>query len=179
MASTVKMTIPKPLSTQAFRTTLMREMKAYAPHIVKDFEHTIEGFSEIKPTFTSKPYILPHSIGIKIEIGGDDKSVEVWNYLDAGTKPHIIRPKKKGGTLVFKWGGPGSYKSGSKPGRVITTTPSMSEDSPTNFRKYVNHPGFEARKWRKTITDLHTSFFTRWMQAAYNIAAYEQGYPPL
>lgn len=58
----------------------------------------------------------------------------ITKFLDEGTKPHIIRPKKPGGALAFKAGNSGIRKNG-KPfafGDTIIT-------------KEVKHPGFDPR----------------------------------
>ena len=170
MASTVKMIVPKQLNTTAMNKVLRDEMKAYSPYLLKSFEHTTEGFKKVKPKFTSKLYILPHSLSIKVELGGDEESVKIWNYLDQGTKPHIIRPKHAK-ALAFKWGGPGSYKAGSSKGNLYSGKGSMSADAKPVAFKHVHHPGTEAREWRETIHDLHKVTFVRWMTSAFNKAA--------
>lgn len=66
-----------------------------------------------------------------IIIYSDDK---VLGYLEHGTKPHIIRPKKAGGALAFQTGTSGQYKSGK--------TYAFGD---TIVVKEVHHPGFEAK----------------------------------
>lgn len=44
-------------------------------------------------------------------------------YTDEGTHPHVIRPRKVGGVLVFEWRGQ------------------------TVFARHVNHPGNRAKPW--------------------------------
>lgn len=75
----------------------------------------------------------------EVSIYGNPKAVRIWFYVDKGTKPHIIRPKKPGGMLRFspgfapktafraRFGGAG--KSTGKP----------------VFRRLVHHPGNKAR----------------------------------
>jgi hypothetical protein len=175
MASTLKVIIPKPLNTASMRTTLRDGMKEYAPHLLKSFQHTTDGFKEIKPKFTAKMYVLAHSISIKVEIGGDDKSVKVWNYLDEGTRPHVIRAKGKK-ALSFKWGGPGSYKAKTRPRDIYSGGGGISPDAKRVAFKKVHHPGTEAREWRTTITKMHTPFFVRYMTSVFNEAAIASGH---
>lgn len=77
----------------------------------------------------------------------------VWNWLDQGTRPHAIRPKRAK-ALAFQWGGPGSYKAKTRPGWIGSGAGGPSGD--TVFRKAVWHPGTEPRRWTATIqTDLN------------------------
>lgn len=51
-------------------------------------------------------------------------------WTEKGTPPHVIRPRKAGGVLVFPW-----PKAGG-----------------TVFLRYVNHPGNKPRPWfKKTL----------------------------
>ena len=65
---------------------------------------------------------LRQSLGIKVSgdkviIGPNINQAPYAGYVEFGTKPHVIRPKKPGGVLVFKIGGT------------------------TVYTKKVNHPG--------------------------------------
>jgi HK97 gp10 family phage protein len=53
---------------------------------------------------------LRHSLGIRVhtnrvEIGPNLNQAPYAGYVEFGTKPHVIRPKKPGGVLVFTVGG--------------------------------------------------------------------------
>jgi hypothetical protein len=68
----------------------------------------------------------------------------IWAMLDAGTKPHIIRPKRAK-RLRFQWGGPGSYRPKSRPGYLGSNKGGIK--GPIVFRRQVRHPGTAPRKW--------------------------------
>jgi hypothetical protein len=55
-------------------------------------------------------------------------------YLEKGTRPHIIRPKKPGGSLAFRTKESGTRKDGSR-----------YSHGDTIYTKEVHHPGFEPR----------------------------------
>jgi len=79
---------------------------------------------------------LSETIHYKIEKGqlfiySDNKIV---GYLHEGTKEHIIRPKKPGGSLAFRAGEVVTRKSGEKV-----------QFGETIFAKQVEHPGMKAR----------------------------------
>lgn len=82
---------------------------------------------------------------ITLVFGTSDK---IWNWLDRGTRPHIIRPKRAK-VLAFQWGGPGSYKAKTRPGWIGSGSGGPSGD--TVFRRAVHHPGTEPRHWTAAI----------------------------
>lgn len=107
-----------------------------------------------KPTFTAKVQAGPKRAGIIVSIGGSKFAQQLWDWLDVtGTKPHIIRPKRrnKRGLLIFNWGGPGSYraKTGANPARY--GGPGMVQGGEIRSFKQVSHPGFEPRKFSEAI----------------------------
>lgn len=79
------------------------------------------------------------------EITTDSK---VYAWVNEGTRPHIIRPKKAK-ALRFQWGGYGSYKSKTIPGQLSSRAGGQSGD--TVFRQEVHHPGFEGRHFTEAI----------------------------
>lgn len=94
---------------------------------------------ENRPAFEITKRDTGYKLSREVSIYGNLKAVRIWFYVDKGTKPHIIRPKKPGGTLKFgsqfspktafraRFGGAG--KSGGKP----------------VYRRVVHHPGNKAR----------------------------------
>lgn len=69
----------------------------------------------------------------------------IYRYVDEGTRPHIIAPRKPGGVLVFRTG----YTSKTLP-RLITSR-TGGATGPTVFARVVRHPGTKARKFTETI----------------------------
>lgn len=74
-------------------------------------------------------------------IGTED---EVYGYVDAGTKPHIIAPHGK--ALVFQ----GGYTAKTAV-RVIGSTSGGASGAVIIRRKAVRHPGTKARAFSETI----------------------------
>jgi hypothetical protein len=77
----------------------------------------------------------------------DSPSANKWRWLDKGTPPHVIAPKKEGGLLVF----PVNYFPGSYPG-ILQTKPGV-ERGPLIGLREVNHPGIEPRGWTDMLVE--------------------------
>lgn len=123
--------------------TMGRAQKETARELVRRYRRTSATWQH-KPDFD----ILTEISGTTITVlGGTDDSV--WNMLDRGTRPHIIRPKSPTGVLRFTWGGPGSYKAKTIPNSL--TSRGGGATGVTIFRRWVKHPGTRARNWSKII----------------------------
>lgn len=75
-----------------------------------------------------------------------DTSDEIWKYVDEGTRPHIITPKR-GKVLMF---GPGSRPKTSV--RVIGSS-SGTPGGPTVVAHKIHHPGTTAREFTETVQE--------------------------
>lgn len=69
---------------------------------------------------------------------------EVYAMLDAGTRPHIIRPKKR---RILRFFTP--FQSKTLPERVMSRPGTRGTDEV--FSKVVRHPGTKPRHWIKVI----------------------------
>ena len=99
----------------------------------------VEQFKEFTDTWEHKPvFIVEGKKGYRIVYAND----EPLFYVNFGTEPHRI-PKAAPGPLVFQWGGPGSYKAKTSPGKVKSSAGGSS--GPIVVFRSVQHPGIEAR----------------------------------
>lgn len=105
----------------------------------KDFENTTKTWNH-KPDFELTEDEGSHDY--RIATGTDD---EIYGYVDAGTRPHIIRPKRSK-YLRFQSG----YKAKTKVG-VINSYPGGPFGADVYTRTFVLHPGFQGRKFTATI----------------------------
>lgn len=104
----------------------------------RDYESTTRTWDH-KPKFD---LVVAESGGdLTVTVGTDDK---IYGYVDRGTKPHVIRPKRSR-FLRFSSG----YRAktrvgiiGSQPGGPFGDTVTATE---------VHHPGFPGRKFTATI----------------------------
>lgn len=103
------------------------------------------------PTRTWETVVVFHSKtteeGTKL-VGEVTTDSQVYAWVNEGTKPHIIRPKKAR-ALRFQWGGYGSYKAKTIPGSLGSRSGGSSGD--IVYRMEVKHPGFVGRHFTETI----------------------------
>ena len=92
----------------------------------------------------------------------------IYGFVTGGTKPHKITARRAP-TLVFMWGGPGSYKPKTKPKGKIGG-PGIVVGGTLHRPVSVNHPGTEARDFESTIADDEKPWFSRTMENAWKRA---------
>ena len=76
--------------------------------------------------------------GVAVKVWTDDV---VWGYVDEGTKPHDIRPKKPGGVLAF----PSAFAPKTQPRSLKSGA--GSSGGPVVVTQAVHHPGTKARNF--------------------------------
>lgn len=171
MANTqVRAIIPEKFDADALLKTLRDEFERYAPHLVKDLQRTTAHWTGEKPVF--KPLIrvwMDREMVLEIRLAGPEKGVNKWIWINEGTKPHVIRPRRAR-HLHFQTG----YTAGSKPGSTFTMRASTGGDWRAALE--VNHPGTQAREWSRLIEANHQRPFERWMGAAMAKAARASGH---
>lgn len=99
-------------------------------------------------TWTHKPDVLISKTGggvgraqtatIGVRVNSDS-----YQYVDKGTRPHKIFPRREGGVLAFN----SRFKAKSRP-NSLRAYRGMSA-GPTRFAAFVNHPGTEPRNFTK------------------------------
>jgi hypothetical protein len=108
-----------------------------ADAVKQDFEKTVKGWE--------------HPVTFAITTQGADRVIttddEIWGYVDAGTRPHVIVAKR---ARVLRFATGGSPKTA--PGRI--TSGGGSKGGAVVFRPRVNHPGTKARLFSQQIAKL-------------------------
>lgn len=90
----------------------------------------------------------------------------IYAFVNDGTRPHPIAPKKPGGVLAFRTGGGPK----SSPG-VIGSSGGSAGTNQVFTRKPVQHPGTKARDFDKAIAKKWRRAFGKIMQRAIDAAA--------
>lgn len=170
MAIVVKEIKPKKLNDAAMKKVLIAGMRDVSKDMEKEFKKTTRTWKH-KVKFERLEEISPDLGKVEVAVLTDD---EIYGYVDQGTEPHIIAPKKAGGRLSFKWAGPGSYKAKTSP-RVIGSTSGGASGNRVSL-PYVFHPGTEAREFDVTIAEYMQPRFKRRMEAAMKEAARVSGH---
>lgn len=132
----------KSLTRKKLEETLDKKVK---PALVKSHEKIVANW-EHKVGFEAKKVIKPDSITVYVYPTGPNK--HIWVFVDQGTKPHVIKPKKAS-RLAFQTGY--TAKTLAKPARTVSGGGKASGG--VVFAKQVNHPGSEGREFSRQIAE--------------------------
>ena len=152
MATVTKVIKPSRLKQPAMRAALLAGMDKVGKKILADFEKTTATwdhkvkFEVLADLSGPGPYVI---------VDTDD---EIYGYVNNGTRPHLIFPKKPGGRLAF----PSGYHDKTTPG--VIGSHAGGSFGPTVFRPYVEHPGTEARNFDAIIAKIWGPRFKREME---------------
>lgn len=135
---TMKVIIPKQLfNTAQLERAIENALTGSAKAAKVDFDVTTQTWTK-RPEFT-----IDSELG-KRTISTDN---EIYGYVNDGTVPHIIAPKKPGGVLAF--GVPSGPKTQV---RVIGSGAGSKGSTPVRTRR-VQHPGTDAREFDQVIKE--------------------------
>jgi len=153
MRVTIETIIPRRFDYVAMKAVLRKEAAVAVKEMRKDYEKTTRTWKH-QPDIT--PYRwTPKGFPAKFKVSVGPKKTQqpeyaIFGYVDLGTRPHKIKPKKPGGVLAFMWGGKGSYKAKSRPRKLRAYSGGVKGGKLT-FRNWVQHPGTKPRHFTKTI----------------------------
>ena len=159
----LKAYLPKVFRDTVFETQLTREAKAIEKGIVNDYKATCSTWKN-KPKIESLTSVKNGSIDIMVDVIGD-----IYAYVDKGTKPHSIFPKRAK-FLRFK----SQYRAKTAPGVLSSWNGGGSGGNV--FRKAVRHPGIKGRKFSEMIKKKWDARYQLLMQQALTRAAKQSGY---
>jgi hypothetical protein len=131
--------------TRAIRVP--RELLALPQRMARAVENGMQAAAEgVRADFVATTRTWEHGVSFTISrpgafrrvIGTDD---EIWSMLDAGTKPHIIAPRRAR-ALAFAVGG----RPKTRP-RVLNSSGGSTGNTFVTTRGIVQHPGTKPREW--------------------------------
>lgn len=108
------------------------------------FQHVVARWKN-QPRFIKRPAPSPDRQSIKRQVvaQGDEHTLKIFGYVDKGTEPHIIAPKKPGGVLVFNIG----YSARTSPIANANVGTGQANGEKIFTQKPVQHPGSEGREF--------------------------------
>jgi hypothetical protein len=115
---------------------IQAEKRKEAKAVEREFKITVRTWKR-QPTFT----VEEDDDGVAI---GTDN--EIYGYVDEGTRPHIITPKRAQFLSFYRTG----FVSKTVPNRLNPRAGRSANRNPTRA-KVVNHPGTQARNFTKLI----------------------------
>lgn len=118
-------------------------LKAIEAAKIAETEDVVKDFEKTWKTWRHKPRVT-----VRITKDGAETRVndQVWNWLDQGTKPHVIMPRRAK-RLRFQLGFTPKTRVGS------LSSGGGGSSGPTVFSRGVNHPGTKARGWSELIQE--------------------------
>ena len=168
MAVVFKAIKPSRFDDKKFRQDMRHAAEAEGRKILKDYQAIVRTW-EHKPEFKVSTSVAAQTGGVLLEVWTDSKTEEgqIFKFVDEGTKPHEIWPKRQGGVLAFA----SAFTPKTRP---RTLSSGAGKRGPVDtFRPYVQHPGTEAREYTETIEQKWQKPFAKDMQDAMNKAARE------
>ena len=115
-----------------------------------------------KPSFKTRYVVTRNELAVDLT-PSRDKAGEIWTYIEEGTPPRVIRPKKKGGVLVFR----PNYFPKTRPGLLSSVRGRSS--GPLVFARAsgTQKPhSIKARKWTKAMREQYRKRFLKQMDNA-------------
>lgn len=127
-------------------------LDALKASLIEDFQSTTSTW-KTQVSFAGRKYMLTDELRLTVYPTGP--GAEIWTYVNNGTRPHLIVPKKRGGRLRFK----GGYQAKTRPGRIAAGAGGAS--GPETFAAAVRHPGTVGRHFERPIARKHRPEFRR------------------
>ena len=155
---------PGAFDFKIFEKEIKKAQKEWMLKVLKEYRGTTKYWKH-KVAFWGRG--SERGMVLKIEIGTDD---EIYGYVDKGTKPHIIRPKRPGGVLAF----PSVSTPKTKPGRLRSGYGRKGKT--IVFAREVHHPGTKARDFGGQIKKKMEPVLERDMQTAMGRGAKKSGH---
>lgn len=143
------------LDERAMRRAVLRGLTESAKRVDQEFRRTTQTWDH-QPEFTTE-----ETGALSREIGTDD---QIYTYVDKGTRPHEIRPRRKK-ALAFKAGGIAKTRPGQ-----LSSGQGHEGGTPVITRKPVHHPGTEPRDFEGLIARVAERVLDEEIQTAINQA---------
>jgi hypothetical protein len=138
----------KPFAAR-FEKVLKAELAAEQKAVLREFKITVS-------TWKRQPQFEVKEQGGSTTIGTNDP---IYGYVNDGTKPHVIRPKKAK-RLAFYAGG---FVSKTVPNRLQARAGRVASTNPV-FAQGVNHPGTQGRDFTGQIQERSLARLVRNLQ---------------
>lgn len=121
---------------KAVAETYALQLRSQHESVVRDWVH--------RTTFRHRVSVSKRQVQSIVYPTG--KHAKLYQWVDEGTKAHLIKPKKKGGLLRFRLG----YSARTSPIAKFNVGTGRASGRWTSAR-IVHHPGTKARQFSKTF----------------------------
>ena len=174
MDISIKVTVPKEILRMSIVQDSIAQVmtKKTAPEVKALFRKTVNGWQN-KPSFRNKLTRRAGYMSETIWAEGSRTTIrgitvaDQYQIVNYGSKKHTFGPRGQGYPLRFKHGS--GYVRSTNP-RILTSGPS-SDGGHFVQTMSVNHPGFPAREFDKTIAKQYGPTFVKDIHDAISVAA--------
>ena len=152
-----------PFKIKGFKTRLRKTLREEGKIDKKLLQKTTATWKGSKPRFKVIEKVTQQELSVEVIPSG--AGAKKWNWLEEGTKAHIIRPKRRSGMLHFRTGGRPKTKVGKlKSGRGA-------RGKSWAHAKQVRHPGIKSRLWRQRVWSKRHRPLLRKLRGEFNLLA--------
>ena len=138
------------------------------PQFVREFDKIVHNWAT-QLTFGTRLMQNPDGLKLYVFPQGSAKAKQIWWWNVLGTKAHEITAKNAP-TLVFEWGGPGSYMPKTGPGGAWFGGPGKVSGGAIIRPLRVWHPGTAPRPWPEIVRNENKVFYSREVENAWRRA---------
>lgn len=132
--------------------------KVIQTELQKEVTQVKKSYSLTTTTWQHRPrFVVTRRGDYSYEVSTRDK---IYEYVDRGTKPHVIQPKTPGYPLRFN----SVYEAKTRPGKL--TSQAGSSRPPVVAARRVRHPGTKARRFTEEIQKRSQKRFAAQVRAA-------------
>ena len=153
----------KPFNIKGLKTNLRKTLREEGKIDKRMLQKTTATWKGSKPRFRVVEKVTPNELSVEVIPSG--AGAKKWNWLEEGTKAHIIRPKRRGGMLHFRTG----FKPKTKVGKLKSGRGSRGRS--WAHARQVRHPGTKPRLWRQKVWSLRHRALVRKMRGDFNLLA--------
>ena len=155
MATTFTLKVIKPgkLNVEPFRRAMLNAVEGEGKVQQNELRKTVSTWHN-KPKFDSLTSITRGNLTVITGPTGDVEAVKHWNWVDEGTRPHIIRARR---APYLR------FKAGSRPKTTPRKFGSGSGSPGTQWirKQSVRHPGTKPREWAKLLSERRKDKFRK------------------
>jgi len=153
----------KPFNIKGLKTNLRKTLREEGKIDKRMLQKTTATWKGSKPRFRVVEKVTPNELSVEVIPSG--AGAKKWNWIEEGTKAHIIRPKKRGGVLHFRTG----FKPKTKVGKLKSGRGTRGKGWAS--AKMVRHPGTKPRLWRQVVWRKRNRPLLRKLRGDFNLLA--------
>lgn len=152
-----------PFKIKGFVKDIRKTLRAEGKIDKRMLQETTATWRGTKPRFRVIEKVSPQELSVEVIPSG--AGAQKWNWLEEGTRAHIIRPRNRSGRLFFRTG----FKPKTKVGKLKSGRGRQGKT--LAVAKQVRHPGTKPRLWRQVVWRKRNRPLLRKLRGDFNLLA--------